>query len=57
MSGVNLGGGYRLTDAAFDFNLNYHLVLSASVDLAIAYDVPEEKILRSVNDVDDFMLG
>ena len=47
----------KLTDAAFDFDLNYQLALSASVDLAIAYGVPEEKILRSVNDVDDFMLG
>lgn len=47
----------KLTDAAFDFDLNYQLALSASVDLAIAYGVPEEKILRSVNDIDDFMLG
>ncbi|GGW25592.1 hypothetical protein [Vreelandella hamiltonii] len=47
----------KLTDAAFDFDLNYQLALSASVDLAIAYGVPEEKILRSVSDVDDFMLG
>ena len=47
----------KLTDAAFDFDLNYHLALSASVDLAIAYGVPEEKILRSVGDVDAFMLG
>lgn len=47
----------KLTDAAFDFELNYQLALSASVDLAIAYGVPEEKILRSVSDVDAFMLG
>ena len=47
----------KLTDAAFDFDLNYQLALSASVDLAIAYGVPEEKILCSVSDVDDFMLG
>ncbi|EKO3892082.1 hypothetical protein P0F32_003254 [Vibrio metschnikovii] len=47
----------KLTDVAFDFDLNYQLALSASVDLAIAYDVSEEKILRSVSDVDDFMLG
>ncbi|NYT66799.1 hypothetical protein H0A58_12590 [Alcaligenaceae bacterium] len=47
----------KLTDSAFDFNLNYQLALSASVDLAVAYDVPEKKILRSVGDVDAFMLG
>lgn len=47
----------KLTDAAFDFDLNYQMALSASVDLAIAYGVPEEKTLRSVNDVDAFMLG
>lgn len=47
----------KLTDAAFDFDLNYQLALSASIDLAIAYGVPEEKILRSVSDVDDFMHG
>ncbi|OZY86046.1 hypothetical protein CBP51_03170 [Cellvibrio mixtus] len=47
----------KLTDAAFDFDLNYQLALSASVDLAVIYGVPEEKILRNVSDVDDFMLG
>lgn len=47
----------KLTDAAFDFALNYQLALSASVDLATAYGVAEEKILRSIDDVDDFMLG
>jgi len=47
----------KLTEAAFDFDLNYQLALSASVDLALAYGVPKEKILRSVKDVDEFMLG
>ncbi|MFN3711836.1 MAG: hypothetical protein ACK4S8_14920, partial [Alishewanella aestuarii] len=47
----------KLTDKAFDFALNYQLALSTSVDLAIAYGVAEEKILRSVSDLDDFMLG
>lgn len=47
----------KLTDAAFDFQLNYQLALSTSVDLAVAYGVPDEKILHSVSDVDAFMLG
>jgi hypothetical protein len=47
----------KLTDAAFDFQLNYQLALSTSVDLAVAYGVEEDKILYSVSDVDAFMLG
>ncbi|WP_434141503.1 hypothetical protein JQR84_24500 (plasmid) [Pseudomonas luteola] len=45
-----------LTEAAFDFELNHRLTLSTSVDLAVAYGVQEVKILRSVSDVDAFML-
>lgn len=41
----------------FDFQLNYQLALSTSVDLAVAYGVPDKKILHSVSDVDAFMLG
>lgn len=47
----------KLTDAAFNFELNYRLVLLASVDLAIAHGVPQDKILSSVSDVDIFMLN
>jgi hypothetical protein len=47
----------RLTEAAFDFELNQGLMLASSVDLAVAYGVPQAKILKSVNEVDAFMLG
>lgn len=47
----------ELTKAAFDFELNYRLTLVSSVDLAIAHGVPKHKILTSVSDVDDFMMG
>lgn len=44
-----------VTEAAFDPELNTKLLLRRSVDLARAHDVPEEKILQSTEDVDDFM--
>lgn len=46
----------NLTTAAFDFQLNHGLVLMTSVDLALAYGVAESQVLRSVADVDDFMM-
>lgn len=45
-----------LTEYAFDFK-NNKMVLESSVALAQAYEVPEEKILKTISDVDDFMLG
>lgn len=47
----------RLTAIAFDFDLNNKLLLSASVDLAQAYGVDESKLLRTVADVDHFMMS
>lgn len=46
-----------LTDAAFNIELNRGLMLCTSVDLAVAHGVAEEKILRTISDVDGFMLG
>lgn len=45
-----------LTVAAFDFDLNVSL-LTRSVDLARAYGVDEDKILKDVDDVDDYFLS
>ena len=45
-----------LTVAAFDFDLNVSL-LTRSVDLARAYGVEEDKILKDVDDVDDYFLS
>ena len=44
-----------LTDAAFDLDRNLGL-MSLSVDLARAHGVPESKIIRSVGELDDFMM-
>lgn len=49
----NLG---ELTKAAFDLNNNLNL-LNASIDLARAYNVPENKIITSIPQLDDFMLN
>lgn len=46
-----------LTTAAFDFDRNYELVLVSSVNLAIAHGVADAKILRSVGDIDAFMMS
>lgn len=46
-----------LTTAAFDLELNRGLVLSTSVLLAEAHGVFSGNILRTTNDVDDYMLG
>ncbi|MBH2037582.1 MAG: hypothetical protein I8H73_32365 [Pseudomonadales bacterium] len=46
-----------LTTAAFDLELNRELVLSTSVLLAEAHGVFSGNILRTTNDVDDYMLG
>ena len=45
-----------LTVTAFDFDLNVSL-LTRSVDLARAYGVEEDKILKNVDDVDDYFLS
>jgi hypothetical protein len=47
----------RLTAMAFDFNSNASLRLEKSVDLARDYGVPENKILKTVACVDNFMLA
>ncbi len=47
----------KLTVAAFDFSKNESLVLQASVDLARTYNVEEELIIASNNELDDFMLA
>lgn len=46
-----------ITSMAFDRNLNTSLLLATSVDLAVAYAVPETRILRSTADVDRYILG
>lgn len=46
-----------LTTVAFDLELNRGLVLSSSVLLAEAHSVFACNILRTTNDVDDYMLG
>ncbi|QUM81744.1 hypothetical protein HWV01_16350 [Moritella sp. 5] len=45
-----------ITDAAFDLENNANL-LELSVDLAREHHVPEDKIIKSISDLDDFMLG
>lgn len=45
-----------LTTAAFDFELNVSL-LSRSVELAQAYGVAEDKILKNIAEVDDYFLS
>ena len=45
-----------LTVAAFDFDLNVSL-LTRSVDLARAYGVEEDEILKDIDDVDDYFLS
>lgn len=48
-----LGG---LTEAAFDFELNFSL-LTRSVELAKAYGVAEDRILKDIEEVDDYFLS
>lgn len=45
-----------LTVAAFDFDLNMSL-LTRSVDLARAYEIEEDKILKDVDEIDDYFLS
>lgn len=45
-----------LTTVAFDLNLNVGL-LDRSVDLARAYGVPEDKILKNRSDIDNYFLS
>lgn len=45
----------KLTDAAFD-TANNLKTLNMSVSLAMAYNVDEKSILKSIIDVDSFML-
>lgn len=44
-----------LTTVAFDLDRNHALVLSSSVDLALAYGVAQSHLLCSIADIDDFM--
>jgi hypothetical protein len=46
----------KLTSYAFDFENNYSL-LKASIELAVLYEVPEDKIMHSTDDVDQFILA
>ena len=46
-----------LTKAAFDSTKNVALRLQASVELAEAHGVPQSKIIRSITDLDAFMLS
>lgn len=45
----------NLTTIAFDPDRNHALVLSSSVDLALAYGVAQSQLLCSIADIDDFM--
>lgn len=45
-----------LTEAAFDFELNFSL-LTRSVKLAKAYGVAEDRILKNIEEVDDYFLS
>jgi plasmid maintenance system antidote protein VapI len=44
-------------DAAFDTSKNMALRLEASIDLARAFDVPEEQIIHDLDELDAFMLA
>lgn len=46
-----------LTAAAFDLTINARLLLLNSTRLAEAHGVPDEEIIRTVDDVDRFILG
>ena len=49
---------YReLQERAFDVGANVELQLLGSVELALAVGVPEEQILHSVEDADEYFLG
>lgn len=45
-----------LTVAAFDFDLNVSL-LTRSIELARAYGIEEDKILKDIDDIDDYFLS
>lgn len=46
-----------LTSTAFDLDMNAHLLMAASIQLAQAHSVPDEEIMRTNDDVDAFILG
>lgn len=46
----------ELTEIAFNMELNSSLRLDASVDLARAYEVPEQEIIHNTDELDEFML-
>lgn len=47
----------NLMDAAFDTSKNMALRLEASIDLARAFEVPEDQIIHDLDELDDFMLA
>src|SRR5690606_20717358 len=47
----------ELTMAAFDLRHNAELLLASSMRLAEAHGVPDARIMRSVADVDRYILG
>ena len=46
-----------LTKAAFDHSKNAALRLQASIELAEAYEVPQSKIIQTLDELDTFMLS
>jgi len=46
-----------LMDAAFDTSKNMALRLEASIDLARAFEVPEEQIIHDLDELDAFILA
>jgi hypothetical protein len=46
-----------LTKAAFDHSKNAALRLQASMELAEAYEVPQSKIIQTLDELDTFMLS
>lgn len=47
----------NLAQAAFNPNLNVELRLQASIQLALAYNVPDSNIIHNVDELDLFMFS
>ena len=47
----------ELQEYAFDYNLNLSLRFISSIDMAKKIGVPETKILKNIDEIDDYFLS
>jgi len=47
----------ELQQYSFDFNINLQLRFVSSIDLAKSVEIPEENILKNLEEIDDYFLG